>query len=42
MTNERPTPVDHQATCVQDIAAVPVRFRWIGYSPVEGTQKTNG
>ena len=41
MTNERPTPVDHQATCVQDIAAVPVRFRWMAYSPARGIQEAN-
>jgi hypothetical protein len=33
MTNERPTPVGHQAPSAQDIAGVPVLFRWMGYSP---------
>jgi hypothetical protein len=42
MTNERLAPVDHQTSIVQDLAGVPVLFRWISYSPARGTQKANG
>jgi hypothetical protein len=42
MTNERPAPVGHQASSAQDIAGVPVLFRWMGYSPAQGIQKANG
>ena len=42
MTNEKPASVGHQTSSAQDIAVVPVLFRWMGYSPAEGIQKANG
>jgi len=42
MTNARPASVGHRTLSAQDIAGVPVLFRWVGYSPAEGIQKANG
>jgi hypothetical protein len=42
MTNKRPAPVGHQALSAQDLAGVPVCFRWVGYSPARGLQEANG
>jgi hypothetical protein len=41
MTNKRPVPVDQQASSTQDLAGVPVRFRWMAYSPARGIQEAN-
>jgi hypothetical protein len=42
MTNQGPTPVDHQASIVQDLAGVPVLFRWISNAPARGILEVSG
>jgi hypothetical protein len=36
MTNERPASVDYQASIAQDLACVPVLFRWMSKPKANG------